>query len=240
MANNPSDEVVKTTPVYRTTNYKQFKKINGNREPDPGHVNALVKSMVENGNLTEDDPIEITKDWGVFDGQTRLAACERLGIPVCYKFREGGTVKEMRVANTYRRNWNWVDYAVSFRDEQNNPHYRDLLELHAEYKLTFGILMTYCDIPAYDARWLRDVFFKGDFVITDLTNVRKMLDAYQEYVKITDIKSRNFARAVARFMKNPTYNHHNMINKLRIHKKALNNCYLEQDYLFTLQDIWRA
>lgn len=239
-----SDTVIETSPIYKTTNYDQFHRIKGNRDPDEGHVKALMESMVENGNLTHKDPIVITKDKGVFDGQTRLEACKRLGYPVCYKYRDGVTVKEMRIVNTFRKNWNWFDFATSYKNEQNNPHYADLLRLYEEYKQPFTILMTYsCGRLKSSSKWLREVFFKGDFKIPDINKTRELLDMYEDYIDAARIKNHNFAKAVYRFIKDResgVYNHQHMLVKLKTHRKSLLTCYFEQDYLATLQDIWRA
>lgn len=237
------DKVIETTPIYQTTNYDQFHRITGNRDPDEGHVKALMESMRENGNLTYEDPIIITKDKGIFDGQNRLEACKRLGYPVAYKYRKNATVKGMRISNTYRRNWNWYDFATSFKNETNNPHYSDLLQLHEEYKLPFGVLIAYCiGMTSHSAKWLREVFFKGDFQITDINRTREMLDIYQDYAEAARVKNRDFANAAYRFIstKTSTYNHPHMLTKIKTHRKSLLTCYFEQDYLSTLQEIWRA
>lgn len=238
-----NDSVVQTTSIYQTTNYDQFHKIKGNRNPDEGHVKALMESMRENGNLTYEDPIIVTKDKGIFDGQNRLEACKRLGYPVAYKYRDNATVQGMRVANTYRKNWNWYDFATSFKNEQNNPHYADLLQLFEEYKLPFNVLVQYCcGRGRMSSKWLHEVFFKGDFQIDDINRTRELLDMYQDFAEAARCKNTDFSRAVYRFTSNASsaYNHQHMLSKIKTHRKSLLTCYFEQDYLAALQEIWRA
>lgn len=239
-----NDKIAKVVNVYETTDYDKFQLIVGNRQTDKGHVRSLQKSILDHGNLTIDDPIEVDQDFNVFDGQHRLAALKALGMPVYYVFREHPTVQSIRIANSNRKNWNWQDYATSYRDELNNQHYAQFLELFEEFKYNFRILLTYCGENAHSGRTeansaLRK-FIDGDFVMKDYDKTYEQLTQYQELSEAAKIHNREFAIASYRFMQNSTYNHAKMLDKIRAHRTALANCYLTLDYLYTLQDIWRA
>lgn len=67
--------------IQKTTDYKLFKKLDGNR--DVKKTNALVKSIRE-FDLTMYSPIIVSVDFRIIDGQHRFAACRELGLPIYY------------------------------------------------------------------------------------------------------------------------------------------------------------
>lgn len=69
--------------ILETTDYSQFKFIEGNRPISPSNVDKLKQSLQRNGWL-EFEPAKVTKSMSVVDGQHRIAAAKLLGIPVKY------------------------------------------------------------------------------------------------------------------------------------------------------------
>lgn len=245
------DKVVKTVDVYETTDYDKFTLVKGNRKPDKGHTQGLKLSMIEHGNLTVDDPIEVNEKFQVFDGQHRLAALKKLGLPVYYIFRDKPTIQDIRIANSNRRNWNWHDFATSYRDELANVNYAQFLKLREEFGYGFRILLTYSGAdepnltpnktaPRNNKGTNVQRFLAGDFVMKDYDKTRELLGMYQEVAEAAKLNNREFAIAFYRFAQTSTYNHAKMLEKVRAHKTALAGCYLTTDFLYTLQDIWRA
>ena len=82
------DEIV--TNVYATTDYGKFKILITNRIVIDKVVKKLVKSMLESGWIGA--PIVVNERMEVIDGQHRIAAAERIGIPVHYIVMEGLTI----------------------------------------------------------------------------------------------------------------------------------------------------
>ena len=82
MAN--TDKVVATFNVYQTKDYDKFKTIKGNRNIDEPHVRSLQRSFLENGNRMDQEPMEVTDDFAILDGQHRFTGSKRLDMPVCY------------------------------------------------------------------------------------------------------------------------------------------------------------
>ncbi len=241
MQNN--DKVVSTIKVYETTDYDKFTPIKGNRKLDKGHIRGLQKSIIDNGNRTADDPIEVSEDFKTLDGQHRLAALEALGYPVYYRIKELGTVKDIRIANSNRANWSWYDYATSYRDEQSNKDYAEFLELANDFtKLSknFNVIIAYSGFGSGKRNKITRSFLDGDFKMKDFERSRELVGTYEELAETAKINNRQFSMACLKFIQTSTYNHQHMLGKLKTHKSALANCYIESDYLFTLQDIWRA
>ena len=69
--------------VEETTDYKQFKKVKGNRGYAQRHLKNLVSSIAQN-NLLQYSPIIVNDKMEVIDGQHRLAAAQSLGLPIYY------------------------------------------------------------------------------------------------------------------------------------------------------------
>lgn len=234
------DKLVKTIEVYETTDYAKFSFVKGNRKTRPGHVRSIQLSMLKHGNRMIDEPAEVTKDFKLHDGQHRFEACKSLGYPFSYTFRDNSTVPDIRVSNAYRENWNWRDFATSYRDELNNAHYRQFMELVDEFGYNFRILLAYCTGVTSHSYGKGRAFLDGDFVMNDYEKTSEQLQMYSDIVDICKIRKPQLAIAVYKFINTSTYDHARMLGKVLAHKTALNNCYTENDFLYTLQDIWRA
>ena len=69
------------TKVLYEKNYTKFTLFDNNREINETHVEKLIASMRKSGQLM---PVVVTQNMEVVDGQHRLKACEKLGVPVSY------------------------------------------------------------------------------------------------------------------------------------------------------------
>lgn len=116
--------------IKSTKNYKQFKKLIGNRRVDELRVQRIIKSIKAVGYITS--PIIVNEKMEVIDGQGRLEALERLHLPVEYIVEEGAGINECISMNIYQTNWSLMDYIVSFAS-RGNENYIKLLKMHKEY-----------------------------------------------------------------------------------------------------------
>lgn len=116
--------------IKSTKNYKQFKKLIGNRKVDELRVNKIMKSIKNVGYITS--PIIVNENFEVIDGQGRLEALERLHLPVEYIVEEGVGINECIAMNIYQTNWTMIDYIVSYAS-RGNENYIKLLKMHKEY-----------------------------------------------------------------------------------------------------------
>jgi len=120
--------------IYETQNYDMFSLINGNRPIEKDRVKRLQKQIKQFGLK---NPILLTKDKSVMDGQHRLKACENLGMPVKYVFdnilsSDDKILDLIRAINKDQKNWTSVNignsYAVS-EDNSDYVRYMDLFKL---------------------------------------------------------------------------------------------------------------
>ena len=119
--------------VYETKKYSIFKKLDGNR--DTYAVDKIIKSIREVGYIPS--PICVNDKMEVVDGQNRLEALKRLGMPVHYYIVKGIGIEEARQMNIGRRNWTLLDYLKSYAAEgdANYSYFLEMLEKHKEYSV---------------------------------------------------------------------------------------------------------
>ena len=110
--------------VYETADYGKFKRLMGNR--DVKCVNKIIDSIQKVGYIP--NPILTNEKMEVIDGQNRLEACRRLGLPVFYYICEGLTIDDARAMNLGRTNWKPINYVKSYA-EQGVKSYQYLMEL---------------------------------------------------------------------------------------------------------------
>ena len=108
--------------IYETTNYSKFKTMEGNRAVKDGRVNRIVESINKVGYVLS--PILVNEKMEVIDGQGRLSALERLGLPVHYMVQNGIGIEECRQMNIHQSNWTNYDYVVSYAIMGNENYQR--------------------------------------------------------------------------------------------------------------------
>lgn len=116
--------------INNTKNYKQFKKLMGNRKVDENRINKIIKSIRKVGYITS--PIIVNEKMEVIDGQGRLEALERLHMPVEYIVEPGIGINECISMNVHQTNWTLMDYIVSFAS-RGMESYIKILKLKQEY-----------------------------------------------------------------------------------------------------------
>lgn len=117
--------------VLETTNYSRFKKLTGNRGVATSRVNAIGKSIDENGWIC--NPILVNEKMEIIDGQGRFEALRARNMPIQYVIAYGTTVDECRALNVRQINWSTKDFVKSYAD-MGNISYKYLCELLKEFK----------------------------------------------------------------------------------------------------------
>lgn len=111
---------MKEESIKSTTDYKLFKKHPANRPINEGHVSLLIKS-IKTHNLLEYRPIIVNQSMEIIDGQHRLEAAWKLGVPVFYIVRsETNIAKDIIALNTAQKQWtndDYLNYYVGIRKD---------------------------------------------------------------------------------------------------------------------------
>lgn len=116
--------------IYQTTDYSQFKRLAGNRDVPDRRVSRIIESIQKNGYIQS--PILVNEKMEVIDGQGRLEALKRLGLPVDFYISPGLTVKECRALNQYATKWTTKDFVLSCA-EMGNQSYQYFAKLMQDY-----------------------------------------------------------------------------------------------------------
>lgn len=116
--------------VYTTKDYSIFRRLIGNRDIPESRISKIVSSIQEIGWVR--NPIVVNEKMEVIDGQGRLTALQRLGLPVEYIIAEGAGSKECIHMNMNMVNWKLPDFIKSYA-EQGNSNYQRLLTLMEKY-----------------------------------------------------------------------------------------------------------
>ena len=126
------------TKVMYEKNYTKFTLFDNNRDINETHVENLITSMRKSGQLM---PVVVTPSKEVIDGQHRLKACEKLGIPVSYVVNSSGNSKQIAVMNNTQKGWKNKDFLKHFshNSHSNSSEYKKIEKFFEEYKLPFTV-----------------------------------------------------------------------------------------------------
>jgi len=202
---NDREELVK---VYETTNYDQFKFLNENRKIESTHVERLIAS-IQTHNKLKQEPIEVTENLEVTDGQHRLMAAKRLGIPIYYKFDHDFKIRDIALSNSIRLNWTLANY-LDFYSSQGYDDYIQLKKFSSDMGVT---LIVSLDWLAKNPNIAKASFKAGSYkfevnsdVLDAMLATRKLIAIMKEerMVRPQNMFGRlNFHRACRKFFTNP-------------------------------------
>lgn len=231
----PKDDVVSTRAILVTTDYDRFKLMDGNRVIDNNHVKQLQKLMLDNGNLTYEQPILVDKDNFVIDGQHRLTALKGLGWEVGYMVEDSATIDTVRAINRGSRNWSWRDVAHSYA-ALGNDNYSWFLGFVDQYGLRFSPALTIAS--GASSRRGAGTFESGEMVISDKARAHSVANQIVQAERLVQLYTNEFTYSLIAIMSSPLYNHDRMIAKLRQQGEMLPARATRPDYMRKLEDIY--
>lgn len=161
-----------------TRDYDRFKKIVGNRDVDEKRVRKIMDSIKEVGYIPL--PAIVNSKMEVIDGQGRIEACKRLGVPVAYLVAQGAGLEECIKMNVSSTNWTTLDYIKSFADAGNENFIR-LLDLEENAGFCHNIVVrVLANVPCEDVRSGRLVFTNDQY--------EKALELAEFFHKFDDVR----------------------------------------------------
>ncbi len=188
-------EEMEELKIRKTSDYGMFKRMIGNRPVKEGHVRRLMDSMKKVGLIPE--PIIINEKFEVINGQHRLEACKRLGLPVYYAIIPGIGEKECIEMNTSIEGWKTFDYILYYDEKGIEPYVilKRLIDEHKDYNLG-AILIAAAGTTsiANDPPMVRD----GSLDITedDAAKAEDTFKYWDQFDKAVVGRNNNFFRAV--------------------------------------------
>lgn len=238
MSKKPTSQVV--GKIYSTVNYDMFKLRKDNRDIKEFNVSLKMESIVSMGQITS---ILIDPDGYVIDGQNRLEACKRLGIPVKYEVIEKSisTTDIAEIQNTSVK-WNTGDYLKSFSAD-NNPDYL----LYAKFKKSFpeishsiAVMLLRNDIHRNKEH--ERSFHEGTFKVADYQKAVRIASRLRELSQFyKGTSKRGFALAFTKMSEHQEFDYDRLLRKMPKRCKDIMDFSRQEDYLTTLENIynWR-
>ena len=119
--------------IKKTDLYTRFHYIGDNRPVGAKHVKDLAKRMQQAFLLTY-EPIVVTNEGGIIDGQHRFEAARSLGLPIYYTETDWGdadprTEQMIIILNTTSRTWRQDDFLRHYAAKDGGV-YQELLDFH--------------------------------------------------------------------------------------------------------------
>lgn len=150
-----------------TEEYDVFQRLAGNRAVSETHVKNLMKAMQENDLFT---PILVNQDFEVVDGQHRLEARKRLGLPVPYYWTDGLGLAEVQKLNSTQKGWVNDDYVKAYI-ELGNQNYVQYEWFRRRYNLPH--VPTVWLLGGGDTHNIAQKFKGGKFRVMDLEGAKE-------------------------------------------------------------------
>lgn len=229
--------LVNERKVYKTKNYKLFKKLRGNRNVDRSRVRSLMALMEANGNRTDVMPVIINQEGYVLDGQHRLEALKELNWEVGYII-ENGDLGLVRVLNRGGKNWSWYDVAISYADSDNEA-YKQFVELVNSYKFGFATNLRLVSKGKGNVKGkLHRAFHSGDLEVVGRSIMIERAEHLKEVLSVVTPSQTNFQLAAANTIVHPLYDHARMMRKMKQLGHTLPEVDREPSYLRHIEDIY--
>jgi len=231
--------------IHKTSDLNQFKLLKANRTINEDHVKSLARSLEEN-NLLAVNPIIVDDNLQVIDGQHRLAAAKRLGIPVYYVVIRADELKSedaIRKLNAYQRTWTFVDFAKSWANK-GKEDYKVLIAFSEGSGMTYPLAAA---LLGGNSGKQRTLFRRGDFKARDIefaTRVAEKWRVMKEYVPENARNRGAFLSALTHIVRNfPDLDWKRMEDKAK-ELRAKGNTYpvsgdvFTKDWLRSLEDLY--
>lgn len=125
--------------ISKTDDYDKFKKNPSNRDLDENNLRKIINS-IRTRNMLEFRPILVNSKMEVIDGQHRLEAAKRLGIPVFYQQQKEMEQIDILLLNVNQKSWVANDY-LNYYISQKNDNYRQLFEFMQKNEINLQIAL---------------------------------------------------------------------------------------------------
>ena len=227
----------KVNNVYKTSDYDIFGYVDGNRNTTKKHIGELEESFAER---QLEVPIVVDKDFKIYDGQNRIEAIKRLGLPVFYIMLDDLGIRDIQLLNATSKNWKADEYASSYTlpGTKNRLEYEKYLEFRKKYRI--GVRETLQIMTGRkDNNSLEKSFRRGDFVCKNYKracDIGDMIDEIHPYYK--SCKKREFVNAMLHLFKWKTYDHKHFMGKLKKQSELLLDHAKHTGYLANIEEIY--
>lgn len=231
--------------LYKTTNYDKFSHISANRQLNSTHLKHLTASIAKI-NLLSANPIIVTEDFKIIDGQHRFEVARKNNLPLYYVMVDRvHDLQEVHLLNANNRSWSMQDYLNSYI-ELGLEDYKVLKEFCDMYSLPISLSMNLLctgegsdSISSVKRNTLVQDFKEGRFKITKMRQATEMaenLSFIKPYVEGVIWKDRNFLTALKRAIKKVGVQ--KLLDKIEKHKGKITRQANPKEYLRQLEEVY--
>ena len=217
--------------IYTTEQYGIFKSHVHNRKINEKNVNDMMESISRYGLI---QPIIVSSDAYIIDGQHRLSACIRLGLPVTYVVNHNIDSKAVTEANNTQRKWS-VDDWVNHYAKKGNVDYISLANKVSEYKGHTSGKVQYC---FFDGNKNPNRYIKsGEYKFNEKLGEEVFYNCSKVNLIFKDAFHTRFMRAMKTVMlRNDNFNVDELIKKMQM--KKFNFFYNEKDVVDEIVEVY--
>jgi hypothetical protein len=226
--------------IEKTSNYKRFKLIGGNRGISKAHVKHIKESMAEK---VIPVPIIVNEKFEIIDGQHRFTAASELKHPIHFVKIPGLGLPDVQRLNSNSKNWTLNDYLQSYLDLGKKSYYD-----YADFMEEFGfkheqnfILLTNGNL----SHLRRTQFQRGKFRITSdqlewgRMAAERIIEIGSKFEKERDATgARYFVGACCAAFNVKRYDHKHMMKKIHARRNPLTPQASLQDYTRMLEEVY--
>lgn len=210
-----------------------------NRPVQRNHVNKLKKSLSEYGFL-ESQPITVTNDFKILDGQHRFIACKEMGIPIKYVQVDTKKMDNILVdLNNTQKKWNVLDY-VTYYAQQGNSHYIRLLQLSGHYNISISGICSIAGDSVYGGHDT-DIIKTGKFKFDncEVGIVEGKIERILLACKFMGLKPcERIVKSLVLISKHPQFKWKEFIQKLEYQRDKCYKCSTTSGYIKMLENIY--
>lgn len=239
----PQDREEECGKLYKTMDYDKFSKIHYNREVSYSHVKRLIESLKNNPDDLKSLPIMVNKDMEIIDGQHRLEAARKLGVPVYYTIDEHFKPSKIAILNTTQKRWLVEDFIKMWKD-QGNEHYEKLSSLMEELEWPFRAFIVWIAADgASNAKLIKSGEFKYNLkpdTVRHIVFTSKVIKFVLDYgyKPKHSLFTSHFHRAMRDFLNSGIVDYDRFLNRLERVPYKFQPRISYQDWMSSFADIY--
>lgn len=209
-----------------TTNYDKFKPFFLNRSIQKRNLENLKQSL-EKDNLLNLNPIIVTNDFEILDGQHRFHAAKDLNLPIHYIQMPKAELKDLvHILITFNYSLSkWGPYQfLELYCKLEYPEYLKFKQFQTEFGLDIHLALPLSRLRD-KRRNINEVFRRGQFVFHDQEKITEILKNGQEFLNTAKelllIRSKNtylttqYFDAYAKTMEMKEFSQTKMVHQLK-------------------------
>lgn len=221
--------------VYSTTNYEMFKHRRDNRPIKETNVLSKIASIKQMG---QRQPISVDTLLRVTDGQHRLEALKRLGLPVLYIVDDRKmNTSEIADLQSSTKGWVIADYTHTYAlKDHNYKTYQEFCNLYPQFSHTCRVAML---TGKHGRTNMEEGFKQGQFVVKSLSKAKEVAEAL---IKLGEFYSgyskRSFVYAYMIMTTHPDFDFERLMRKMPKRCREIKDFSQTIDFLEVFQSIY--